>query len=58
MAEFGQWDVALAEDNSGVLLAFHHATGDGVEVFKTGMPREHALAFAACVLNHALEIDP
>lgn len=55
--ESGQWTVDINDDNTGVVLEFSHVGDTGVEAFTTAMPREHALTFAAAVLNLALELD-
>lgn len=50
------WRVELGPDEQSVMVQLNHMSPDGVESFVTGMPREYAIAFAADVLNAALEI--
>jgi len=55
-AELGEWDVDVNADDTGVVLDFTHFSENGIESFRTGLPREQALSLATAILNAALAL--
>jgi hypothetical protein len=55
VGESGQWETDINEDGTGVIIRFAHLGENGVETFEKGLPPAHAVAFAASVLNMAIE---